>query len=240
MKTYAESFLELLYPEKNTCFFCDIYDEAIKEKYICSDCEKTIKKISPPVCRKCSKAIDFNSITGLCRDCSFQDNCFEMSRSPFVYEGIIKKGIYLFKYHNKAYFYKFFGRCLVEYMKSINYTVFDFVVPVPLHRSKMRKRGYNQSELLARYISKKLFVPYAGVLKRTKKTPKQSEMTKEERRKNMKDAFAVKNSKQANIINNKIVLLVDDVYTTGSTVNECSKALLESGASKVFVITIAR
>lgn len=240
MKTYVESFLELLYPEKNTCFFCDAYDESIGEKYICPNCEARIKKIVPPSCSKCSKPIDFNASTNICPDCSSYERHFEMSKSPFAYEGIIKKGIYNFKYYNKPYFYKFFGNCLLSYMKSINYMNFDYVLSVPLHASKMRIRGYNQSELLAKYLSGKLSIPYVDALKRTKKTLKQSEQTKEERRKNLRNAFAVKKRANTEYIKNSSVLLVDDVYTTGSTADECSIALLEYGVGKVYVITIAR
>lgn len=239
MKAYVESLLELLYPEKNTCFFCETHDEAINDRYICRDCEKTIKKIVPPICIKCSKPIDLNAPEELCSDCRKHDHSFEMSRSVFAYEGTVKKGIYLFKYYNKPYFYRFFGRCLVDYMKDTNYCGFNLVVPVPLHRSKLKKRGYNQSELLARYISKNTDAPYGDVLKRVKKTPKQSQMTKEERRKNLKNAFDIKKDK-IELLRDKTALLVDDVYTTGSTADECSKTLLENGASKVYVITIAR
>jgi len=238
MKSYADSFLELIYPEKNTCFICETYDETIGDKYICSDCEKHIKKIEPPVCSKCSKPIFHNSSIDLCQECCDVTRHFEMSKSPYAYEGLIKKAIYSYKYYNKTYFYKFFGNCLVSFMKDINYTDFDFIVPVPLHSSKMRKRGYNQSELLARHISASLSIPYVDALKRTKKTLKQSEQSKEERRKNLKDAFAVKSSPEKII--NSSVLLVDDIYTTGSTVDECSKALVNYGAAKVYVITIAR
>lgn len=239
MKAYVESLLELLYPEKNTCFFCETHDEAIGDRYICKDCEKTIKKIIPPTCMKCSKPIDMDAPGNLCSDCRKHEHSFEMSRSPFAYEGTVKKGIYYFKYYNKPYFYRFFGRCLVDCMKNTGYCGFELVVPVPLHRSKLRKRGYNQSELLAGYISKNMLIPYADVLKRIKKTPKQSQMTKEERRKNLKNAFDVKKSK-AEILKGKSILLVDDVYTTGSTADECSKTLIKNGASKVYVITIAR
>lgn len=238
MKSYVDSFLELIYPEKNTCFICETYDESIGDKYICSDCEKTIKKIVPPTCSKCSKPIEYKSLTELCQECCDEERYFEISKSPYAYEGIIKKAIYNYKYYNKIYFYKFFGNCLVNYMKDINYTNFDCIVSVPLHSSKMRTRGFNQSELLARHISKKLFIPYVDALKRIKKTLKQSEQNKEERRKNLKDAFIVK-SLPKEIINSS-VLLVDDIYTTGSTVNECSKALINYGATKVYVITIAR
>lgn len=238
MSSYADSFLELIYPEKNTCFICETYDETIADKYICSDCERHIKKIEPPVCSKCSKPIAHTSSANLCQECCDTERHFEMSKSPYAYEGLIKKAIYSYKYYNKTYFYKLFGTLLVNFMRNTDYTDFDCIVSVPLHSSKMRKRGYNQSELVAKYISSSLSIPYVDALKRTKKTLKQSEQSKEERRKNLKDAFAVKNS--AVKIINSTVLLVDDIYTTGSTVDECSKALVNYGAEKVYVITIAR
>lgn len=240
MKGYIESFLELLYPEKNTCFICNVYDELINEKYICANCEKKFKKIMPPVCIKCSKPIDYDSSNCLCPDCSVYDRSFEMSKSPFLYEGIIKDGIYNFKYYNKPYFYKLFGNLLLNFMNDIDYISFDYITSVPLHKSKMRTRGYNQSELIAKFLSDKLFIPYVDVLKRIKKTTKQSQQSKEERRKNTKGAFIIKSPHKYGNIKNSNVLLVDDVYTTGSTADECSKTLLHFGVSKVYVITIAR
>ncbi len=240
MKRYFESFLELLYPEKNTCFICNIYDESINEKYICADCEKKLRRIVPPVCIKCSKQINYDTADCLCPDCNVYDRSFEISKAPFLYEGIIKDSIYNFKYYNKPYFYKFFGNCLFNYMNDMDYIDFDYIASVPLHKSKMRTRGYNQSELIAKYLSDKLFIPYADVLKRAKKTTKQSQQSKEERRKNLIGAFAIKSPHKYEKIKNSNVLLVDDVYTTGSTADECSKTLLNFGVSKVYVITIAR
>ena len=239
MKGYVKSFLELLYPEKNTCFICNVYDSSIDDKYICSDCEKRLIKIVPPLCIKCSKPIDYASDC-LCPDCNVYEKSFEAAKSPFSYEGIIKECIYNFKYYNKPYFYKFFGNLLLRYMNEINYTNFDFLTSVPLHKSKMRTRGYNQSQLLAKYMSDKLSIPYADVLKRTVKTTKQSQQSKDERKKNLKGAFAVKYTHTHTTIKNRSVLLVDDVYTTGSTADECSNTLLNFGVSKVYVITIAR
>lgn len=238
MKSYLDSLLELVYPEKNTCFICDVYDEAIRDNYICSDCEKSIKILEPPLCSKCSKPLDYSESSDICKECFSQERCFETSKSLYAYDGLIKKAIYNYKYYNKPYYYKLFGKMLIDYMKNENYTHFDFILSVPLHHSKMRKRGYNQSELLARYISKDLQIPYLDALKRTKKTLKQSEQSKEERRKNLKGAFAVKKAAQKAM--NSQVLLVDDIYTTGSTVEECSKVLIDYGVSKVYVITIAR
>ena len=238
MKSYADSFLELLYPEKNTCLICEDYDESIGDKYICPHCENLLKKIEIPMCSKCSKPINYNSLTTLCQECSIEEKHFIMSKSPYAYDNLIKKSIYSYKYYNKPYFYKMFGNLLINFMLSTNYTDFACIVSVPLHSSKMRKRGYNQSELLAKYISTKLSIPYVDALKRTKKTQKQSEQSKVERMKNLKNAFTIKAS--AHKIINSSVLLVDDIYTTGATVDECSKVLMNYGASKVYVITIAR
>lgn len=244
MKKYADSFLELIYPEKNTCFICEKYDEEIGESYICRDCGRRIKKIIPPVCIKCSKPIDHHKSTELCRECSSEEKYFEASRSVYAYEGIIKNAIYNYKYYNKPYFLKLFGNMMLDYIKKENYSDYDYVLSVPLHRSKLLQRGYNQSELMARYIAKNLSLPYIDGLKRIKKTEKQSEQSRHERRKNLKDAFAIKasfnNHNNIDKIINSSVLLVDDIYTTGSTVNECSRVLIDYGVKKVYVMTIAR
>ena len=238
MKSYVDSFLELIYPEKNTCFICEAYDEKIEDKYICPDCERKLKKIQPPVCSKCSKPIEYNSTIDLCPECCDTKRYFLMSKSPYAYEGLIKKAIYSYKYHNKIYFYKLFGNLLIDFMKNISYSDFDCIVSVPLHFSKMQERGYNQSELIAKYIASELSIPYVDAIKRTRKTLRQSGQSKVQRRKNMKGAFEIKHP--AEKIINSSVLLVDDIYTTGSTVDECSKTLVNYGAAGVYVITIAR
>lgn len=238
MREYLDSFLELIYPEKNTCFICDKYDENIGERYICFDCEKNSKKLVPPVCAKCSKPINYDKSTELCKECCAEERYFEISKSLYAYEGTIKNAIYNYKYYNKPYFYKLFGNMMVEFIIKENYLNYDYILSVPLHRSKLCHRGYNQSALLAKHISKCLSIPYIDALKRIKKTEKQSDQSKEKRRKNLKDAFIVKAS--SNELIKKSVLLVDDIYTTGSTVNECSKALIDYGINKIYVLTLAR
>ncbi|MBP1926231.1 ComF family protein [Sedimentibacter acidaminivorans] len=240
MNSYIESLLELIYPEKNICYICDYYDESIGENYICNKCRQSIKKVVPPLCNKCGKPINYGLSINLCPDCFNFEKYFETSRSPFLYEGIIKNGIYNFKYYNKPYYYKLFGSLLLQYMNKINYLNFNYIVSVPLHRSKLKSRGYNQSELLAIYISNKLNIPYINALKRIKKTNKQSSQSKLNRMRNLENSFTINKKNKINFIKKSSVLLVDDVYTTGSTANECSKALLNYGVNKVYVITIAR
>ena len=240
MNSYVESFLELLYPEKSNCFICNTYDESIGDDYICKKCMESIQKVIPPFCIKCNKPINYSLSIDLCPDCIIYEKCFEESRSPFIYDGVIKEGIYNFKYYNKPYYYRFFGNLLIQFMNKTNYLDFNYIVSVPLHSSKIKSRGYNQSELLAKYIANKLTIPYVDALKRIKNTSKQSSQSKTNRRKNLEDSFGMKQFKRINIIKNSSVLLVDDIYTTGSTANECSKVLLNYGVNKVYVITIAR
>jgi ComF family protein len=240
MNTFIESFLELIYPEKNICCLCDVYNDDIGDKYICAECENKLKKIILPHCIKCCKPIDYNSSINLCPDCVSYEKVFEKSRSIYLYENIIKKAIYNLKYYDKPHYLRFFGNALFHYINDNSYNDFEYILPVPLHPSKLKKRGYNQSELIAKYVAKKLNIPFIDGIKRIKQTSKQSAKTKENRRKSLENAFEIKKSKKYFLLKSSKVLLVDDVYTTGSTVNECTKALLNYGVSKVYVITIAR
>jgi len=162
-----------------------------------------------------------------------------MSKSPFSYTGEIKKAIYDFKYHNKPYYYKMFGSLLTDFMIKNNYTNFDYITSVPIHRSKEVSRGYNQAKLLSLYISDKLNIKYVDFLKRTVKTKKQSDLSKNERQKNIRGAFELKAGRDI-LKENSSILLVDDILTTGTTMDECCKVLLQAGASEVYGITIAR
>jgi ComF family protein len=114
----------------------------------------------------------------------------------------------------------------------------DVMIPVPLHIRRLRERGFNQALLLVRELSKRTGIPYEGrALKKIKDTPVQIALKKRERKKNLTGAFQVKNQEA---IQGKAVVLVDDVYTTGATVNECSRTLLRAGAERVAVLTVAR
>ncbi len=236
LRSYFESFLEILYPEKNTCFICDKYDKEIKDKYICCNCNKKLERLTGNLCKKCSKPIN-NDTTHLCNECKKDTKFFETVKSPLKYTGLVKKSIYDFKYYDKTYYYKLFGSILLDYMVNNNYMDFDLIIPIPLHKSKLRSRGYNQSELIAKFLSVKTNIKYSNCVKRIKKTNVQNQLSKIKRRQNIKNAFLLTN---LHIINNKRILLIDDIYTTGSTINECSKLLIENGAHSVYGLTIAR
>jgi len=156
-----------------------------------------------------------------------------------IYDGVLKDAIGLFKYRAKLVLAKPFAKLLIEFAESfINMERYDIIVPVPLHSAKFREREFNQAEFLAEPVAKKFGIPYSRkVLLREKVTPPQSYLKKSERLKNLKNAFRTHNTKVAY---RKKILLVDDVFTTGATANECAKVLVDSGAKNVSVLTLAR
>ncbi len=240
MIKYINSFLELIYPEKNICQVCDTYDEGINDKYICEACLSKLIKIEEPVCRICNKSLSNNPNVTICNECALSSRSFDKSRSLFAYKGTIKKLIHDYKYCNKTYYYKLFSYLLIKYMKENRYINFDYITAVPLHKIKLRRRGFNQSKILAKQIGKFFNIPYIEILKRNNNTEKQSNLSKYARQKNLQNAFAIANNKIPSLIKDSDILIIDDIFTTGATVEECSKVLKQNGANRVFVLTIAR
>lgn len=237
IKSYFESFLEILYPEINTCLVCGEYDDEIGTNYICYSCNKNLSRLKDPLCNICSKPIDQNSSINICLECKKNKRYFETVKSLLHYDNQVQKIIHKYKYYDKAYYCKLFGSMLYNYIKENNYCEFDLITSIPLHKSKIKSRGYNQSELIAKYIAKKINILYSKCLKRINKTKVQNELSKHERRKNVKNAFIAIDT---HIIKNKTVLIIDDIYTTGATINECSRVLIEEGAKNIYGLTIAR
>lgn len=198
-----------------------------------------IKDFFKPLCIGCGKN-ERNSF-GFCDECfskiifineRFKDR-FHIGR----YEGPLKEAIIKYKYHKRKSYSKYFAELIGEKIKEEKIE-FDLIIPVPLHWKKEFIRTFNQSALISNYISKKFKKRmYQNVLIKSKNTKSQTELSEAERKENVKDSFKLKNS---DIIKNKIVLLVDDVYTTGATTEECKRALLKGGAKKVIIITLAK
>ncbi|MDP3386917.1 MAG: ComF family protein [Eubacteriales bacterium] len=225
---------EILLPEKNTCLVCGYKDPYINTSYICLHCESLLARLEGILCIKCSKSMANDG--DLCGDCVKMEKVFDKSLALFQYRDEAKALINDFKYHNKSYLYKVFGFQMVKFLKDIDLTDIKAVVPVPVHKAKELKRGYNQSELLASYISFNLGLPMLKLVKRNKDTTPQSRLEGYARWNNMAGAFEIDKGVP---IPDKI-LLVDDIYTTGSTVNECSKVLKKWGADEIICLAIAR
>lgn len=188
------------------------------------------------MCIKCGKHIE-NDESVYCNDCSMIRHKYDRAFAPFLYEGEIKESIMKFKFLGKAEFSHLYASSMWEYGGALllNWDP-DVIIPVPIHKSRLKKRGYNQAELIARDLSKIIKVKVnSKILIRTKKTKAQKQLGFRERFNNLKGAFSIrKNAK----IPEKI-LLVDDIYTTGSTLDSIAEMLKNNGAKEVYCVCAA-
>lgn len=170
-------------------------------------------------------------------DCIAVPKSYKRGFPVFFYEEPLKAALYDFKYKNQRDYAVFFAECMAgSYGKTIAELDIDGLVPVPLHPHKRRVRGYNQAQLLAEELSKRLGIPvYKKQLIRTVETNPQKELNDRERMKNLKNAFQL----GANAIKLEKVLLVDDIYTSGATIEACTKVLSDAGAREVYYISVA-
>jgi len=200
---------------------------------VCGICNKINRK---HLCRKWEIKLKQYEIYAIVKE---ENRYFDYRIDILKYENIVRKCIIDYKFNEKAYKHKMFEKILLKNEKIYSFLKkYDIITYVPMFKNKKAKRGYNQTEIIAKDISKKLRIKLEknNIIK-IKDTKKQSTLNKKEREKNVKDAFAIRNTK--NIVSKKVILF-DDIYTTGNTVNECSKILKEAGAEEIVVLTIAK
>ncbi len=240
-KILGEGLISLLLAAD--CGVCQHPLEPFNITYVCIDCWSKIKWLKAPYCSKCSRPFSstFKSIpTFLCPECRRQNIYFNRAFIPTLYEGAMKKVIHLLKYNKKTGIMRTLEKIIRSYFDCLNSSLpcLDLVVPIPLHRKKLRERGFNQAELIARVVAKHLQVRLTkGNLKRIKATITQTSLGRKERRRNLREAFTVKNRDEFQAKN---VLVVDDVYTTGTTIKEAAKVLKEARVKDVYVFALAR
>ncbi|MCS7287000.1 MAG: ComF family protein [Anaerolineae bacterium] len=226
MAWFLDSILDLLFPPR--CGGCGSWG-----KWFCDDCLKAIRFLKEPHCRFCGNpAEDW----GICPSCAREPHSLEGIISVAYFEGPIQKVVHLIKYQGKTALVS----PLTELMASRilrNPVQAEGIIPVPLHPSRYRERGFNQSALLAEGLSKHLGIPVLdGALERIRYTRPQVGLNAQERKENVKGAFRANPFKVAG----KNLIVVDDVCTTGATLEECGVALKEAGAKRVWGITLAR
>jgi ComF family protein len=218
--------LDLLFPQ--WCVGCGREGD-----YICEHCRQSLSSILPPVCPQCGKP---QSDSRLCPTCDSENPVIDGICSPFLFDGVIRQAIHELKYHNLRALALPMAGLLYEYYLA--YPVpGEVLVPVPLHRKRLRERGYNQSALLARQLGKLTGMPVIeDCLIRKQHTPPQARTANiEERRQNVVNAFSCSNGK----LWGKQVILIDDVTTSGTTLNAGAKTLKESGAASVWGLVMA-
>lgn len=201
---------------------------------ICSNCVGKISLVEPPYCMKCSKPLE-DDMRELCTDCEKKAHVYVRGVSAFSYSKAMKASMYGFKYNNKREYAGFYASKIAEsYSDVIRTWNVDVLIPVPLHAAKKRKRGYNQATVLAKELERLLDIKVDdNILKRVKNTRPQKELTDKERYNNIKNAFQI----STNELKYNKVILVDDIYTTGVTIDECAKVLMDAGVGKVYFIT---
>ena len=168
-----------------------------------------------------------------------EDRFFSELIYAFKYEGLIRKLILDFKFNDKPYLYKTFVNFLLKNEKIFeNIKKYDKIIPVPISKKRYKERGYNQSELIAREIERQTKLEMLNnCLIKTKNIIEQSKLNKEDRKRNIQGVYTLKNGQ---LIEGKSILLIDDIYTTGSTVNECSKILLEVNPNNIGILVLAK
>ena len=236
MRFFVERFFQFLLPPQ--CPSCEKFLEEGRQG-ICADCLSKIRWIEPPFCSVCGTPfISREAGSHPCGACVSRRKYFTMARALGFYEGSLQEAIHRWKYQRKTHLTSFFGKWMAEglsrYWDSHH---FDLLIPVPLHIHRLRERGFNQSLLLVKELSLRTGVPYRRrVLQKRRSTIPQVDLSGSEREKEVKGAFYIFRGED---VDGKSVLLIDDVYTTGATVNECSKVLLAGGAERVDVLTLA-
>lgn len=225
--------LDLIYPVR--CPLCRKI-RPYGDNRICPDCGKKLPWMEEPVCLKCGKGIRHPE-EEYCEDCGRIPKSYCRGFPVFWYTGGIKTSLYDFKYKNQREYADFYSKCICKkYGRQIRNLYISGIVPVPVHPHKRRRRGYNQAELLAKHLGKDLELPvYPDYIKRIIDTNPQKELNDKARMKNLKNAFHI----GENAIKLERVLLVDDIYTTGATIEACTKVLLDNGTEEVFYTSVA-
>jgi ComF family protein len=227
----------MIYPVR-----CPICGEIVipKGERICRPCKEKLPYILGPRCLKCSKPIE-DEEKEYCSDCNHKNLQFLKGYSVWIYDKQMKHSIAEFKYHSKKEYAKFYIQEMVtHYGDIIKKLSIDAIVPIPVHRSKYLERGYNQAEILACGLGKELNLPVlSGLLLRNKKTLPQKQLSDKERLSNLREAFGF-NHKESDRYLKKIdrVLLVDDIFTTGSTIEACANVLKSNGIHDIYFITL--
>ena len=222
-----ETFLDLLFPR--WCLGC-----GREGSFICSGCSRALPYITPPVCPRCGMP---QPDATFCPTCYGREFATDGIRSALRFEGLVRQAVHQFKYRNLRAMSQDLAGLMGDYL-TVNHLPGDVLVPVPLHPKRLRERGYNQSALLAEELGQLTGLPVnSHSLSRTRHTPPQARTgSLDERRANIRDVFSCRDRS----LGGRRVILVDDVTTSGATLEACAGALKAAGAVSVWGLTLAR
>jgi ComF family protein len=231
-----EAAASLLYPP--VCTVCG--GNARVGEYLCERCEAKAERIIAPFCQQCSEPFE-GAIATLftCANCAHRTIYFDAAVAAYRGRGIVRQIIHDFKYGRQVHLRHLVARWLFGAFddERLRGRQFDLIVPVPLHPTRQRERGFNQASLLAELLSAQISIPSKPLLERIRYTTTQTALDRAERMENLHNAFRLR--KKANVRRLR-VLLIDDVLTTGSTLSECARVLKRAGAISVHAVMAAR
>jgi len=228
-------FIDLLFPPR--CVLCRTFDT---NDSLCDACFSSFHKLVSPACTICGGPFpDGIQEDHVCEECIKRKPYFDSAAAPYLYDGAIMDAVHQFKYGGKSHIARVLGPLLAAFGRERLRDLRGIqVMPVPLHPRRLRERGYNQSLLLARHVAPGLGASLDFLsLRRTRDTRVQTGLKKNERRRNVRRAFEVTDR---NAVKGKTILLVDDVATTGSTLNECARVLRKAGCNEIHCLVLAR
>jgi ComF family protein len=238
VKNWLNTGLGFLYPE--ICQLCEAERATAKDGFVGAKCWSHVRFIRPPFCDRCGLPFEGDFTASFeCTNCRELELHFSSARSAVVAKTVVLEVIHRFKYQRALWFENFLADLLVrEAAPVLRGQNWNFIAPVPLYPLKQREREFNQAEILARHLSAATKIPLnIKLLRRVSATMTQTLLTREQRAKNMRGAFAICNGIK---LNGERVVLVDDVFTTGATTSACARALRAAGAGEVCVWTVAR
>ncbi len=234
-----KNLINILYPAQ--CLICKRTTAPSNlDCSVCVNCWNRIEKNRPPCCKICGRHMGagFASLN-VCPKCRRTNYHFDRAFSPCVYQGAMKELIHLFKYKGKIYLGKPLSDILAGFIKArlLPIDMVDTIVPVPLHTRKLREREFNQAQILTKYVAEEFDKKVSfDNLYRIKDNPSQITLTDAQRWENVKGIFGLKEPSE---FKNKVILLVDDVFTTGATISEAAYILKNGGANVIFALTLA-
>jgi len=241
LKSALDSVVSVLFP--GPCRICACTLTNASRIPVCESCLAGFERIAEPMCLRCGRPFEsdvaLEAIEPKCRLCRLDFYAFDRARSFATYDDALSEAIVLLKYERVERLGDWFAERLAEIAgRAPADWRADVVVPVPLHRERRRERGYNQAELIARPLARRLKLPLnPGILLRTKPRPAQLVLSRTEHWKSVRGAYATAGGAR---VDNLRVLLVDDVLTTGATLDACARALKKAGAAAVLGLTVAR
>ena len=233
-----EQIWEFLFPSNIYCICCDSVIDRTRPYALCDKCVQKFHWTGKKTCGKCGKILEEGYVHDTCVDCRNTDHRFVKGFTCAWY-GLYERVLMMdYKYHDKAWIGRKVGDILADRMALEPFSP-DLVVPVPIHKAREAKRGYNQVELMARqYAAKASLNLDSRLLVRTKNTLPMRNLGVAQRVENVRDAFAIRQGRE-NVPKGKTILLIDDIYTTGSTADSCTDTLLAGGAKEVWLLTFA-